>query len=299
MISSSFFLHEEGPPRFLLFYFLERIRQSTMMTRQRLIPVAVTILLMSLGATSLAFSRPALALHNNRVNPNFQHPRSNQRQIQGVELCSKPSESSHGSSSSGGPSSTSNKVLSPILFRLNASTKWIVTIANTLAVWTRPHRYEGPFIVFGSLMAVYFTSFLKKVINQGRPDGAPFTDPGMPSSHSLTCFFIASAWNFVLLSSSLPSSSFRSVVPIQGLVWAGAAGVALLRVVCGYHSWAQIGVGAGLGSLLGSIWAGGGRRLYQLNPTTTFYTFWMLYVAGAALFISKNMKDWVTHEKHL
>ena len=134
------------------------------------------------------------------------------------------------------------------------------------------------------------------MINQGRPDGAPFTDPGMPSSHSLTCFFIASAWNLVLAASSSPA---KWIVPVQGFVWAGAATVAWLRVVCGYHSWAQIGVGAGLGSLLGSGWIQWGKLLYQLCPATTFYTFWGLYVSGAALFISKNMKDWITHERHL
>jgi len=181
-------------------------------------------------------------------------------------------------------------ILQRILFKCNSSTKWIVTLLNTVLVWSQPHRYEGPFIVFGSIMAVYFTNFLKSIINQSRPDGAPFADPGMPSSHSLTCYFIVSAWN----SSPIITSPF-----IKEFLRIGAATVACLRVVCGYHSWAQVGVGAVLGSLLGSIWVTCGHYWYSTAPLLLFKTAWGLYLCASALFICTKMKDWTRNEKDL
>jgi membrane-associated phospholipid phosphatase len=184
------------------------------------------------------------------------------------------------------------------LFRLNAGTKWIVTVLNTLSVWTRPHRYEGPLVVSGAIAAVYFTAYLKQIINQGRPEGAPFTDPGMPSSHSLTCFFIASAWSSLLLLAPAASMLLPTVV-VQSLFWMGAMGVAWLRVVCGYHSPAQVVVGASLGSILGWLWVLLGQASYGAYPKTTLFSLWALYLSGAVLFISKYMRNWITHEKHL
>lgn len=217
--------------------------------------------------------------------------------------------------------STSTTTIPKFVFRLNASTKWIITILHSWALWSRPHRYEGPLIVLGSIVATYLTQYLKQVINQGRPAGAPFTNPGMPSSHSLISFFIAAAWTPVLwlgyyYSATMataattattttallllsPRRTLAATAVSISLLWMGATMVALLRWMCGYHSWAQISVGAGLGTLWGVLWTTLGRQLYQLAPKVTFYSLWTLYLSGAALFISTNMRDWLTHEKHL
>ena len=174
------------------------------------------------------------------------------------------------------------------LFTLNSSTKWLVTLANTLGIWTRLPRCEGPFIVVGAIAATYFTAVLKKTINHDRPAGAPFTDPGMPSSHSLVSFFMAAAWGSLVCSGV--------AVP---LAWAGASTVALLRVVCGYHSWDQISVGALLGSTMGFAWARIGAVLIPSYPQVMQKASWGLYLLGSALFILKDMKEWLHKEKHL
>ena len=95
-------------------------------------------------------------------------------------------------------------------------------------------------------------------------------------------------------SSIVVDSKFKAA-----LAWFGAFVVAWLRVICGYHSWAQVGVGAGLGSLLGSVWVTFGEYLYRQHPTATFGVSWGLYISGATLFISTKMKDWITHERNL
>mmetsp|Transcript_16752 Transcript_16752/g.25317 ORF Transcript_16752/g.25317 Transcript_16752/m.25317 type:complete len:253 (-) Transcript_16752:2177-2935(-) len=176
------------------------------------------------------------------------------------------------------------------IYRLNASTKWLVTLANSLGIWCRLPHFEGPFIVVGAITAVYLTDVLKHTLNQDRPKGAPFADPGMPSSHSLVSYFMAASWGSLVIS--------RGSLGIP-LVWMGATGVALLRVVCGYHSWDQIGVGALLGSSMGLAWAKLGTNLYEINPEITIQASWGLYVAGSLLFIFKNMREWLHREKHL
>jgi hypothetical protein len=176
------------------------------------------------------------------------------------------------------------------LYKLNASTKWLVTIANTLGIWMRFPHYEGPFVVIGAIAATYLTQVLKRWINHDRPAGAPFTDPGMPSSHSLVSFFLAAAWGSMVCE--------RSTVALA-LIWAGASIVALLRVVCVYHSWDQIIVGAALGSSMGYGWSRLGKALYPVHPQIMLRLFWGLYVSGSVLFILTEMKDWLHKDKHL
>jgi membrane-associated phospholipid phosphatase len=176
------------------------------------------------------------------------------------------------------------------VYALNSSTKWLVSLANIIGVWCRPQRFHGPFIVVGSIAAVYFTAYLKKVINQGRPDGSPFTDPGMPSSHSLVSFFLAISWSRTVL------------VAVGGSDWllmAVALVVAGLRVICGYHSVAQIAVGAVLGTLLGHGWVLLGDWLHGTNPQLAFALAWSAYLAGSTVYIRRDMRKWVAEDKHL
>ena len=171
-----------------------------------------------------------------------------------------------------------------ILFVLNAATKWLVSIAVTAGVLWNPKSFRGPYIVVGSIAATVLASKLKHLINQGRPDGAPFTDPGMPSSHALVSFFVATAWGQDFFGYWTMSS---------------ALGVSVLRVVCGYHTLPQIVVGGLLGSLLGVAWMATGRLLHLHYPKQTFATSWVVYLLGSALYIRKETTRWLTDEKFL
>mmetsp|Transcript_1933 Transcript_1933/g.2965 ORF Transcript_1933/g.2965 Transcript_1933/m.2965 type:complete len:256 (-) Transcript_1933:366-1133(-) len=185
---------------------------------------------------------------------------------------------------------SNRKNLPLIIYRLNSSTKWLVTLANTLGIWCRLPHFEGPYIVVGAILTVYFTNYLKYVLNHDRPEGAPFADPGMPSSHSLVSFFMAAAWGSMVIS--------RGSLGIP-LVWMGATSVALLRVICGYHSWDQIGAGAVLGSVMGLSWAKLGTIIHKVNPKIAIKASWGLYIVGSLLFIFKNMRAWVQEDKHI
>ena len=201
--------------------------------------------------------------------------------------------SDESSSPSGGDRFFASRHAPFLVKKLNSSTKWLVTLAHTLAVWTRPGKFHGPYIVVGSIASVYLADVLKGWINQGRPDGAPIVDPGMPSSHALVSFFSAAAWAGVLGTAVTPHRLG------QALLLAAATAVAVLRVVCGYHTVAQIAVGGVLGSVLGQLWAVLGEELYATNPMLTFRLSWIAYLSGSALFISKKISKWTTTDKHI
>mmetsp|Transcript_18983 Transcript_18983/g.40026 ORF Transcript_18983/g.40026 Transcript_18983/m.40026 type:complete len:260 (+) Transcript_18983:118-897(+) len=194
--------------------------------------------------------------------------------------------------SGGGGEKVASQV--PKLLRtLNSSTKWIVALGNAIGVWSRPRSYSGPFIVVGAILSVYLTEVLKKIINQSRPEGAPgmLSDPGMPSSHSLVSFFAAVGW--------VASLAAHDGILGKVAILVAAATVAVLRVVCQYHTWAQISVGAVLGSALGQAWWYVGEVLHLSNPQLLLYGAWGAYLSGSALFITTNMRKWATQDKHL
>jgi hypothetical protein len=192
-----------------------------------------------------------------------------------------------------------------IIYKLNSSTKWIVTMATMVAVWSRPQNLFGPFITVGSIAAVYFTAVLKNIIQQDRPEGAPFGDPGMPSSHSLVSFFLAVAWNSHLVSASASAATAAAAAAdsiFNGIILVAAAMVvATLRVVCGYHTIPQIAVGAVLGSGLGYGWFALGKIIYPAsNPKLAFALVWSVYLGLSAIYIQRDIRKWVTTEhKHL
>jgi hypothetical protein len=189
-------------------------------------------------------------------------------------------------------SAYSDAALSPrkmpkIVYFLNAGTKWAVSAAVTVGVFWNPRRFQGPYIVVGSIAANYLAAFLKKIFNQGRPEGAPFTDPGMPSSHALVSFFVAMAWDNALGGVGRP------------FLIASALTVSTLRVLCGYHTLPQIAVGGTLGTLLGHAWMSLGFILEKHNGRGAFAFSWSAYLVGSAFYIYKNLGRWLTDEKYL
>lgn len=167
---------------------------------------------------------------------------------------------------------------------LNGATKWLVVAAQTLAVATEVARgtsFVAAYIVIGSILAAFGTGALKKLLAIPRPEAAFLTDPGMPSSHAVTATFAAAAW---------ASHLGPSHAAAGGWLLAAAALISLLRVACGLHTFAQVGVGAALGGASAvvymaalpalSAWPAAGPLVYAA------------YLGGSALFITRKMAAW-------
>ena len=169
----------------------------------------------------------------------------------------------------------------------NAATKWLVVAAQTSAVVVR-RDVIAPYIVVGSIGSAFVCKKLKKAFNQQRPAGAPFTDPGMPSSHALVATFAAAAW---ALHQRQYAATAAAAALWPPLLLAGAAIVALLRVATGYHTWAQIGVGSGLGVVGATAWMGAGHALLARRALSPL-AVWAAYLGGSFIFITKAMAKW-------
>ena len=171
------------------------------------------------------------------------------------------------------------------IFAANAATKWLVVFAQTSAVFTR-RDLVSPWIVIGSINAAFATAALKRLINQERPDGAPFTDPGMPSSHALVATFAAASWA-VRLRSTAATTCLSCAAILIGV----------LRVVTGYHTWAQVGVGGLLGAAMAMAWMALGRAcVSNVQRATAYVCVYGMYAFGSVLFIGRKMRSW-TGEK--
>lgn len=184
-----------------------------------------------------------------------------------------------------------------VLFYLNSSTKWLITVGNTVLVWIRPYDFRGPYILVGSLVAVYFTDFLKKVFNQERPEGSYLADPGMPSSHALVSFFLAVTWSKVFHGTAAGGGG--AVFLDGNFLLSLATIISLLRVICGYHSILQIAVGGIIGSILGNVWLWSGEIINLSKPRLTWSLSWSAYLVGSIFYIFHRMHKWVGQEKHM
>eukprot|EP00418_Pyrodinium_bahamense_P033633 CAMPEP_0179155552 /NCGR_PEP_ID=MMETSP0796-20121207/75779_1 /TAXON_ID=73915 /ORGANISM="Pyrodinium bahamense, Strain pbaha01" /LENGTH=208 /DNA_ID=CAMNT_0020857047 /DNA_START=44 /DNA_END=667 /DNA_ORIENTATION=+ len=142
------------------------------------------------------------------------------------------------------------------LRKLDASTKWLVTLAQTTAVVVRRDTVS-PYTIIGGIAAAFFTTVIKRLINQRRPAGSPLTDPGMPSSHALVATFTAAAW-------------------------------ASLRVACGHHTWAQVVVGASLGTLMGCAWMAAGVA-WVLPRRDLVFPVYAIYLFGSVVFVTQQL----------
>jgi len=172
-----------------------------------------------------------------------------------------------------------------------------VLALNTLAVW-KTRSFAAPFIVTGAIPACFLAKALKKVINQARPAGAEPLDPGMPSSHSLVTFFLATAWVQHLMTGALsPVPAVPLVVPSL-LVGALAVAVAVLRVVCKYHTVPQVLVGAGVGASCAAAWtAVGAALLRRVDYRAAVLFSFVAYLGMMTLFVRSFVMKWLSGKK--
>ena len=187
--------------------------------------------------------------------------------------------------------SPSNNILLKGAILLNASSKWLLASANLYGVIR--YRDPGAFLCTGCILACFGTEHvLKPLWNQARPVGSPMADPGMPSSHSLGSFFVAIGWAHILR--DVEKSIGDPLVLFLGI----STAVASLRIICGYHTIAQVLVGALLGSVLGHgwidwIWNRMGIKQFLYTHATVRWTIWSTYILGSVLFIVKIMSKWI------
>lgn len=179
---------------------------------------------------------------------------------------------------------------------VNESTKWTVSAA-VLAVLLWQHNEYAAWCVVGAVLSSFLCKVLKRVLNHERPDNAPKTDPGMPSSH-------ANSLNFLSVYAALSLAHHVNSSPGALALAAAAVGLGVfktwLRVFLGFHTWPQVLVGAALGATtavtwfkLGTAWA---LPALQKSPAglRVLYTVTAL---GSAAFGYKVVTGWFKEQR--
>lgn len=140
---------------------------------------------------------------------------------------------------------------------LGSSTQWVVAGSVGAALVTRADADTLVWVV-GSLFNAAFSKILKKSINQVRPDGSQLKDPGMPSSHAMSLFFLGTYLVIALqqygVTGWLGPPWPLDAAETQALIALYAITASLWRVKAGFHTLPQVSVGAVVGALDATLW---------------------------------------------
>ncbi|GKU99203.1 hypothetical protein SLEP1_g12081 [Rubroshorea leprosula] len=133
---------------------------------------------------------------------------------------------------------------------LNRLSKWVVAGAfGSVVLWR--HDAEALWFVTGSVMNSTLSVVLKRVFNQERPDSGLRSDPGMPSSHAQSIFFVA----LFTVISVMEWLGINGILFIAGLlILAFASYLSWLRVSQQLHTMSQVLVGAACGAVFSILW---------------------------------------------
>jgi len=132
------------------------------------------------------------------------------------------------------------------------NTKWIVSLTAAGVLLYRRDALAVSAIL-GALSNAVLGKVLKRILRQKRPTGAPLADPGMPSSHAMSLFFLSSYLCAAILAWT-PTWLPAHRAAVMGSLLAFATSSAAWRVRAGLHTPAQIVAGALLGGSNGVIW---------------------------------------------
>ena len=136
-------------------------------------------------------------------------------------------------------------------------------VASCVAAALLVRRDPATFLwVAGGILNAALSKVLKRLINESRPEGARTADPGMPSSHAMSLFFLsvfvaaaAQDWRPQQLAGLSPSLAADHRPVAEAVLLVGYAVTASTwRVGAGYHTREQVAAGAALGTVTGLSW---------------------------------------------
>ncbi|XAR73845.1 Phosphatidate phosphatase [Bertholletia excelsa] len=144
----------------------------------------------------------------------------------------------------------SNLVLGGFESTLNRLGKWLVT-AFFIAILVGRHDAEALWAATGSVVNAGLSAVLKQVLSQERPVSTLRSDPGMPSSHAQSIFFIVI---FAVISMVEWLGANGLTVTFSALALMCGSYLSWLRVSQQLHTISQVVVGASIGTIFSILW---------------------------------------------
>ncbi|XP_047314846.1 lipid phosphate phosphatase epsilon 2, chloroplastic-like [Impatiens glandulifera] len=133
---------------------------------------------------------------------------------------------------------------------LNRLSKWVVVIFFTLVIIIR-HDAEALWATMGSVLNSWLSTKLKRILNQERPFSNSRSDPGMPSSHSQSIFFIQI---FAVISLTEYYGLNIVTIILSAFTLAFGSYLSWLRIYQQFHTISQVAVGAMIGTVFAVLW---------------------------------------------
>ncbi|KAL8123772.1 lipid phosphate phosphatase epsilon 2, chloroplastic [Apium graveolens] len=178
---------------------------------------------------------------------------------------------------------------------LNHLSKWLMVALFSLVLILRRDA-KAIWIASGAILNVGLSITLKKILNQERPSSASKSDPGMPSSHAQSIFYIV----FVVILSMMDWVGMNiSTAPFAGAVLAFGSYFAWLRVSQGFHTISQVIVGAVAGSLFSGLWFWLWDAVVLDAFTSNFWIRLLVVVGGIGCilrFAVFTIQHWILNE---
>lgn len=145
---------------------------------------------------------------------------------------------------------SSKLVASGLESTINRLSKWLVSgLFSVVIIWR--HDSEALWATMGSVINSALAMVLKRILNQERPVPTLKSDPGMPSSHAQSIFFIG---GFIILSIVEWLGINEASLMISGFTLAIGSYLSWLRVSQQLHTISQVVVGAAVGSTFSLLW---------------------------------------------
>ncbi|MCD9559236.1 hypothetical protein HAX54_017093 [Datura stramonium] len=160
---------------------------------------------------------------------------------------------------------------------LNGMSKWLMAaVFGIIFLWR--HDIEALWAASGGVLNVCLSTALKGILNHERPVSTLRSDPGMPSSHAQSIFYVV----VFCIISMVEYFGFNGITAVTGaLIFAMGSYFSWLRVSQRFHTLNQVAVGAILGFCFSIFWF----WLWDAVVMKAFIThFWVQIVAvGAAV----------------
>ncbi|KAM1529236.1 hypothetical protein ACFX1Z_018466 [Malus domestica] len=134
--------------------------------------------------------------------------------------------------------------------KLNRLSKWIISALFAVVILWR-HDGEAIWAAMGSVVNSILSVILKRILNQERPIPSLRAEPGMPSSHAQSIFYIVTftIWSIV---EWLGMNEISLTVTAFALAF--GTYFSWLRVSQKLHTLSQIVVGAAFGTIFAIFW---------------------------------------------
>ncbi|KAI9166248.1 hypothetical protein LWI28_028770 [Acer negundo] len=179
---------------------------------------------------------------------------------------------------------------------LNRLSKWLVSGLFGALIIGR-HDIEALWILMGSVLNAMLSIALKRILNQERPVSTLRSDPGMPSSHAQSIFFI---FSFAIISIVEWLGLNGVSLTISGIVLASATYLTWLRVSQKLHTIPQVVVGAAVGSTFFTLWFLSWNALVMEAFDSSLWVQIIVYLGAAGLclgFLLYVIRNWFKDER--